>query len=78
MTARTPSIGPASCECAKADPGLSAHALRHAAGSAAANAGFSLPTVQDIRGHSSVAITGDIYSHPPEACARAAVDDWAR
>jgi integrase len=55
----------------------SAHALRHAAGSAMVDAGASLPTVRDILGHSSVAITGDIYSHPPEASARAAVDGWA-
>jgi integrase len=56
----------------------SAHALRHAAGSAMVDAGASLPTVRDILGHSSVAITGDIYSHPPEASARAAVDSWAQ
>jgi integrase len=56
----------------------SAHALRHAAGSAMVDAGFSLPTVRDILGHSSVQITGDIYSHPPEASARAAVDNWAQ
>lgn len=37
----------------------------------------SLPTVRDILGHSSVAITGDLYSHPTEAAARAAVDSWA-
>jgi integrase len=42
------------------------------------DAGFSLPTVRDILGHSSVSITGDIYSHPPEASARAAVDNWAQ
>lgn len=56
----------------------SAHALRHAAGSAMVDAGYSLPTVRDILGHSSVAITGDIYSHPPKASARAAVDSWAQ
>lgn len=61
----------------KAGIKASAHALRHAAGSAMVEAGFSLPTVRDILGHSSVQITGDIYSHPSEAAARAAVDSWA-
>lgn len=55
-----------------------AHALRHAAGSAMVDAGASLPIVRDILGHSSVAITGDIYSHPPEASARAADDGWTQ
>lgn len=54
-----------------------AHALRHAAGSAMVDAGHSLPVVRDILGHSSVAITGDVYSHVVEASARAAVDGWA-
>jgi hypothetical protein len=40
-------------------------------------AGHSLPTVRDILEHSSVSISGDIYSHPTEAAARAAVDGWA-
>ena len=61
----------------KAGITASAHALRHAAGSAMVAAGASLPTVRDILGHWSVAITGDIYSHPTEAAARAAVDGWA-
>ena len=54
----------------------SVHALRHAAGSAMVEAGHSLPTVRDILGHSSVQITGDIYSHPGSAASRAAVGDW--
>jgi hypothetical protein len=41
------------------------------------DAGHSLPTVRDILGHSSVAITGDFYSDPPDASARSAVDGWA-
>lgn len=61
----------------KAGITATAHALRHAAGSAMVAAGHSLPTVRDILGHSSVSITGDIYSHPTEAAARAAVDGWA-
>lgn len=39
-------------------------------------AGASLPVVRDILGHSSVAITGAIYSHVIEASSRAAVDSW--
>lgn len=56
--------------------GATVHALRHAAGSAMVDAGYSLPTVRDLLGHSSVSITGDIYTHPTEASARAAVDSW--
>ncbi len=57
--------------------GATVHALRHAAGSAMVDAGYSLPTVRDLLGHSSVSITGDIYTHPTEAAARAAVDAWS-
>ncbi|MFM8857464.1 MAG: tyrosine-type recombinase/integrase [Actinomycetota bacterium] len=61
----------------KADiEGATVHALRHAAGSAMVDAGASLPVVRDILGHSSVSITGDVYSHVIEASTRAAVDGW--
>ena len=39
--------------------GATVHALRHAAGSAVVDVGYSLPTVRDLLGHSSVSIAGD-------------------
>jgi integrase len=44
------------------DVGL--HTLRHSAASRMLDAGIPLPDVSRILGHSSVAITGDIYGHP--------------
>ena len=57
--------------------GATVHALRHAAGSAVVDVGYSLPTVRDLLGHSSVSITGDICCRPTEAAAWAAVDAWS-
>ena len=46
---------------------------RPAAGSAMVDAGASLPPpVRDILGHSSVAITADVYSHPGRSLMSAA------
>jgi site-specific recombinase XerD len=36
------------------------------------DAGASLPPVRDILGHSSVAITADVYSHPGRSLMSAA------
>ncbi|MGN7799038.1 tyrosine-type recombinase/integrase [Leifsonia sp. 22587] len=48
------------------------HTLRHSAASTMLAAGVPLKVVSDILGHSSVAITGDIYGHvSPEVSASA-------
>jgi integrase len=37
-------------------------------------AGVHIKVVADLLGHSSIAITGDIYGHPSDATTRAAID----
>jgi integrase len=54
--------------------GVGAHTLRHSAATAWLEAGVHIRQVSDLLGHSSVAITGDVYGHSAEASARAAVD----
>lgn len=54
------------------DVGL--HTLRHSAATALLEAGVPLVTVSEILGHSSVAITGDVYGHVSTHGARAAMD----
>jgi integrase len=39
-----------------------------------AAAGVHIKAVADLLGHSSIAITGDIYGHTSDATTRAAVD----
>jgi integrase len=51
------------------------HALRHSAGTAWLEAKVPIDAVADLLGHSSIAITGDIYGHSSDQTARAAVDD---
>jgi integrase len=51
------------------------HTLRHSAASAWLEAGVHIKAVADLLGHSSIAITGDIYGHAEDSTARAAVDD---
>jgi integrase len=53
---------------------VGAHTLRHSAATAWLEAGVHIRQVSDLLGHSSVAITGDVYGHSAEASARAAVD----
>ena len=36
-----------------------------------------IKAVADMLGHSSIAITGDIYGHTSDDTARAAVDGWS-
>ena len=36
-----------------------------------------IKAVADLLGHSSIAITGDIYGHTSDDTARAAVDGWS-
>jgi integrase len=49
------------------------HSLRHSAATAMLEAGVNIKAVSDLLGHSSVAITGDIYGHTSDDSARAAV-----
>jgi hypothetical protein len=50
------------------------HTLRHSAAVAWLEAGVHIKAVADLLGHSSIAITGDIYGHTSDDTARAAVD----
>jgi integrase len=50
------------------------HTLRHSAATAWLEAGVHIRQVSDLLGHSSVAITGDVYGHGSDQSARAAVD----
>jgi integrase len=54
--------------------GVGAHTLRHSAATAWLEAGVHIKQVSDLLGHSSVAITGDVYGHGSDHSARAAVD----
>jgi integrase len=44
-------------------PGVGVHTLRHSAAVALLEAGVHIKAVADLLGHSSVAITGDVYGH---------------
>jgi integrase len=50
------------------------HTLRHSAASVMLTRGVPLKVVSDILGHSSIAITGDIYGHVSPDVARQAMD----
>jgi integrase len=52
--------------------------LRHSYASAALEAGVWLKVMQERLGHSSVAITGDIYSHVSRQVDQDAADQVAR
>jgi integrase len=54
------------------DVGL--HTIRHSAAVAWLEQGVHIKAVADLLGHSSIAITGDIYGHTSDDTARAAVD----
>jgi integrase len=54
--------------------GVGAHTLRHSAATAWLEAGVHIKQVSDLLGHSSVAITGDVYGHGSDQSARDAVD----
>jgi len=58
-------------------PGIGLHTLRHTAATTMLEAGVPLRTVSEILGHSSVAVTGDIYGHVSSEGARSAVDRLA-
>ena len=56
----------------KATPG-GLHTLRHSAASVMLTRGVPLKVVSEILGHSSIAITGDIYGHVSPDVARQAM-----
>lgn len=59
----------------KADlEGIVVHTLRHSAAVAWLESGVHIKAVADLLGHSSIAITGDIYGHTSDDAARAAVE----
>lgn len=57
--------------------GVGVHTLRHAAAYAWLEQGIHLKAVSDMLGHSSIAITGDVYGHSSQDTARAAVTGLA-
>ncbi len=57
--------------------GVGLHTLRHSAASTMLAAGVPLKTVSEVLGHSSIAVTGDVYGHVAPDVARDAVDRLA-
>jgi integrase len=54
--------------------GVGVHTLRHSAATAWLESGVHIRQVSDLLGHSSIAITGDVYGHASAAGARSAVE----
>lgn len=54
--------------------GVGVHTLRHSAAVAWREAGVHIKAVADLLGHSSIAVTGDIYGHTADDTARAPVE----
>lgn len=57
--------------------GIGLHTLRHTAATTMLEAGVPLRTVSELLGHSSVAVTGDVYGHVSSEGARSAVERLA-
>lgn len=57
--------------------GVGVHTLRHSAATAWLAGGVHIKAVADLLGHSSVAITGDVYGHASDDTARAAIGGLA-
>lgn len=53
------------------------HTLRHSAATGWLEAGVHIKAVSDLLGHSSIAITGDIYGHTSDDTARKAIEGWS-
>lgn len=62
---------------ASAVDGVGVHTLRHSAAVAWLESGVHIKAVADLLGHSSIAITGDVYGHTSDDTARAAIDALA-
>ncbi|GJF17719.1 site-specific integrase [Mycolicibacterium cyprinidarum] len=54
--------------------GVGVHTLRHSAAVAWLESGVHIKAVADLLGHSSIAVTGDVYGHTSDDTARAAID----
>ena len=54
--------------------GVGVHTLRHSAAVAWLEQGVHIKAVADLLGHSSIAVTGDVYGHTSDDTARAAVE----
>jgi integrase len=54
--------------------GVGIHTLRHSAAVRWLERGVHIKAVADLLGHSSIAITGDVYGHTSDDTARTAVD----
>lgn len=57
--------------------GVGVHTLRHSVAVGWLENGVHIKAVADLLGHSSIAITGDVYGHVSDAAARSAVDGWS-
>ncbi len=57
--------------------GIGVHTLRHSAAVAWLESGVHIKAVSDLLGHSSIAVTGDVYGHTSDDTARAAIDTLA-
>ncbi|MDG5483340.1 tyrosine-type recombinase/integrase [Mycolicibacterium gadium] len=55
-------------------PDVGVHTLRHSAAVAWMESGVHIKAVADLLGHSSIAVTGDVYGHTSDTTARSAVD----
>jgi integrase len=58
--------------------GVGVHTLRHSAAVDWLESGVHIKAVADLLGHSSIAITGDVYGHTADTTARAAIDGRAQ
>lgn len=54
--------------------GIDVHSLRHSAAVAWLEAGVHIKAAADLLGHSSIAVTGDIYGHTSDDATRAAIE----
>jgi integrase len=54
--------------------GVKVHTLRHSAAVDWLENGVHIKAVSDLLGHSSIAVTGDVYGHTSDHAARAAID----
>jgi integrase len=54
--------------------GVGIHTLRHSAATVMLENGVNIKAVSDLLGHSSIAITGDVYAHVSEKTARDAME----
>jgi integrase len=57
--------------------GVGVHTLRHSAAVGWLESGVHIKAVADLLGHSSIAVTGDVYGHTSDDTARAAIDGLA-